>query len=431
MRPVSRQRETKVMASPSKFVALLLVAAAVSACTTKKVEPPAPSGPSELATSLSLSATPDTITQDGQSTSQITIYARDANGQPLRSLSLRADIMVNNVITDFGSLSIKNFATGNDGRAVTVYTAPKNVDSVDRQTRVTIAVTPVGGDARGDLARQVDIRLVPPGVVGGGLTTVPDFEFSPETPSQLETVLFNAADSDLDGKLIAYAWNFGDGSQGSGRATSHAYRDAGSYSVTLTVTDVTNATGSRSKTVQVGASELPVANFVFSPTEPGIGQEIVFNGSGSTATAPRSIVSYKWQFGTDRTATGMIVTKKYDTPGTYHVTLTVTDDAGNQGTASQEVEVGADSEGGLSARFTFSPVAPVPGGSVSFNATTSTSADPIVSYKWNFGDGASQTTASATTSHVFDDPGEYVVTLTITDNKGRKSTTTDNITVAP
>ena len=76
------------------------------------------------------------LTQDGQSTSQITIFARDANGQPLRSLSLRADIMVNDVITDFGSLSIKNFATGNDGRAVTVYTRAGAVDSVDRQTRV-------------------------------------------------------------------------------------------------------------------------------------------------------------------------------------------------------------------------------------------------------------------------------------------------------
>ena len=30
-----------------------------------------------------------------------------------------------------------------------------------------------------------------------------------------------------------------------------------------------------------------MANFVFSPTEPGIGEEIVFNGSGSTATPPR------------------------------------------------------------------------------------------------------------------------------------------------
>jgi len=419
------------MASPSKLVALMLVAAALGACTTKKVEPPAPSGPSELATSLTLSASPDTVTQDGQSTSQITIFARDANGQPIRSLALRADIKVNNVITDFGSLSAKDFATGSDGRAVTIYRAPKNVDSVDRQTRVTIAVTPVGGDARGDLAREVDIRLVPPGVVGGGLSDVPDFTISPETPSQLETVLFNAADPELDGKLIAYAWDFGDGSQASGRSASHAYREAGSYSVTLTVTDVTNATGSRSKSVQVGASALPVANFVFSPTEPGIGQEIVFNGSGSTVTAPRSIVSYKWQFGTSRTATGMIVTKKYDMPGTYNVTLTVTDDAGNEGTVSQEVEVGADSSGGLTARFAFSPTSPTAGSSVNFNAATSTSADPISSYTWNFGDGATTTTTSATTAHTFAATGEYVVTLTITDSKGRTSTASNNVTVGP
>jgi PKD repeat protein len=419
------------MASPSKLVALVLVAAAVGACTTKKIEPPAPSGPSELATSLTITASPTVLTQDGESTSQITIFARDANGQPIRSLALRADIMVNNVITDFGSLSAKDLATGGDGRAVTIYRAPKNVDSVDRQTRVTIAVTPASGDARADLARQVDIRLVPPGVVGGGLTDVPDFTISPATPSQLETVLFNAADPQLDGKLISYEWDFGDGSRGSGRSTSHAYRDAGSYSVTLTVTDVTNATGSRSKSVQVGASALPAANFVFSPTEPGVGQQIVFDGSSSTATPPRAIVSYKWQLGTGSSASGMIVTKKYDKPGTYNVTLTVTDDAGNQATSSQEVEVGEDSAGGLTARFTFSPTAPTPGVSVNFNATTSTSADPISSYKWNFGDGASSTTASATTAHTFAATGEYVVTLTITDSKGRTSTTTNNVTVGP
>lgn len=418
------------MTSFSRLASVVLVATAVSACTTKKVEPPAPSGPSELATSLTLSASPDVLTQDGQSTSQIVIFARDANAQPIRGLSLRVDIMVGGVVTDFGLLSAKNLSTGSDGRAVTVYTAPKNVDSVDRQTRVTISVTPLSGDARSDLPRQVDIRLVPPGVVGGGPTTVPDFSISPENPKQLETVLFNAADPLLDGKLISYVWDFGDGASASGRAASHSYRDAGTYSVTLTVTDATNATGSRSKSVQVGAGDLPVANFVFSPTEPGVGQEIVFNGSGSTVTAPRSIVSYKWQFGTTSTKTGMIVTKKYDTAGTYNVTLTVTDDAGNQGTTSQEVEVGKDSEGGLTARFTFSPISPTPGSSVNFNAATSTSADPIASYKWNFGDGGSLTTLSPTTSHAFANPGEYVVTLTITDTKGRTSTTTQNVTVA-
>jgi PKD repeat protein len=325
----------------SRFVTVVLVATAVGACTTKKIEPPAPSGPSELATSLTLSASPDTLTQDGKSTAEITIFARDANGQPIRNLSLRADIMVNNVVTDFGWLSAKNLSTGSDGRAVTTYTAPKNVDSVDRGTRVTIAVTPVGNDARGDLARQVDIRLVPPGTVGGGMTAVPDFVISPEAPKQLETVTFDASDSTLDARLTSYEWHFGDGAMGSGRFTSHQYDEAGVYSVTLTVTDSTGLTGSRSKSVLVAATDLPAADFVFSPAEPRVGDEVVFNGSGSTATAPRFIVEYKWQFGTvsGGSSTGMIAKKKYTVAGTYSVTLTVTDDAGNTNTVSKSVEV--------------------------------------------------------------------------------------------
>ena len=102
-----------------------------------------------------------------------------------------------------------------------------------------------------------------------------------------------------------------------------SYRDAGTFSVTLTVTDTGGSKGSRSKSVVVGTSGDPVAAFVFSPSDPGIGEDIVFNGSPSTAVSPRTIVSYDWQFGTGRSGSGMIVSKTYDTPGTYNVTLTV------------------------------------------------------------------------------------------------------------
>ena len=95
----------------SRLTGLVLATAVIGACTTKKVEPPAPSGPSELATSLSLSASPDVLSQDGRSTSQINVFARDANGQPLSNLALRAEITVNGVVTDFGRLSMKNFST--------------------------------------------------------------------------------------------------------------------------------------------------------------------------------------------------------------------------------------------------------------------------------------------------------------------------------
>ena len=417
------------MSSIVKFTAAASIAVVLGACTTKKTEPPAPSGPSEFGTSITLTASPDVLSQDGQSQSQITIVARDSNNQPIRNLALRADISVGGTVVDFGSLSQKNLATNNDGRAVVTYRAPGPVDNVDRLTMVTILVTPSSGDAAGTVARSVSIRLVPTGVVGGE-TPVPDFAVSPSAPSQLETVTFDASDDKLDATLIKYEWDFGDGSKGQGRVASHQFRDVGAYTVTLTVTDLAGLKGSRSKSVSVGSSGAPTANFVFSPASPGVGEEIAFNGSASTAVAPRAIVKYAWQFGTDRTGSGMIVFKKYDLAGTYNVTLTVTDDAGNEATTSQAVSVGTESPGGLSAKFTFSPTNPTPGTVVNFNASTSTSADPIVEYRWDFGNGTTAVRTTPTTTRSYTADGVYVVTLRIKDSKGRTAITTQTVTVA-
>jgi PKD repeat protein len=59
--------------------------------------------------------------------------------------------------------------------------------------------------------------------------------------------------SDPDGTISGYAWDFGDGASGTGRTASHTYAGAGSYAVTLTVTDNAGATGSVSHTVTVTA----------------------------------------------------------------------------------------------------------------------------------------------------------------------------------
>jgi PKD repeat protein len=63
-------------------------------------------------------------------------------------------------------------------------------------------------------------------------------------------VAFDGSSStDPDGTIASYAWDFGDTKTGSGVTTSHAYTTAGTYTVTLTVTDNGGLTGSDSATI--------------------------------------------------------------------------------------------------------------------------------------------------------------------------------------
>ncbi|HEX7085162.1 MAG TPA: PKD domain-containing protein [Vicinamibacterales bacterium] len=325
------------MASYSRVLVVVL-AALVAACTTKKTETPAPTGPSEMGLSLDVQATPDILTQDGRSEAQVVVTAYGPNGQPLPNVDLRLDLAVNHEFVDFGRISAKSLKTGGDGRAVAIYRTPEPSGNIDRETRVQVYATPVGTNYNGQIRRFAEIRVVPQGTIGGE-TMVPDFEFEPSSPVQLETVTFDASDPELDRQIVRYDWNFGDGGRATGRAVSHVFREAGTYSVVLTVTDFAGRTGSRAKSVTVEASDLPTASFVFSPSEPVAGQDVWFNGSGSSATPPRQIVKYDWVFGDGKKGSGMVVKTSYANPGKYNVTLTVTDDAGNTHTANQEVEV--------------------------------------------------------------------------------------------
>jgi PKD repeat protein len=76
------------------------------------------------------------------------------------------------------------------------------------------------------------------------------------------TASFDASGSSDDGTVASYAWNFGDGSTGTGVRPTHGYVAAGSYPVTLTVADDQGATGTVSHTVTVTSTPPPPAPFV-------------------------------------------------------------------------------------------------------------------------------------------------------------------------
>jgi PKD repeat protein len=152
---------------------------------------------------------------------------------------------------------------------------------------------------------------------------------------------FDGGDSyDPDGSLASFSWDFGDGNQGGSASTSHSYGSAGSYVVTLTVTDNAGATDSVETTVSVSGggadpNEPPVANF--SRTCDLL--SCSFNGTASY-DSDGQVVEYRWSFG-DGTSNvlGSRPTHTFPSGGTYLVTLRVTDDDGAATSKSTYVTV--------------------------------------------------------------------------------------------
>ena len=415
-------------------VAVLAAALFAGACTTKKQETPSLTGPSELSTSISMTVTPDVLTQDGASQSLVTITARDNNGQPFRNLSLRAQIAVNGVEVDFGTLSAKSLVTDANGRASLTFTAPAPPGGPAPATDVQIVVTPAGTDFGNASSRLVTIHVVP-----GGTTVPPRGSVTPlftaPAPNDNEPALFDASKStSTTGTIVQWLWNFGDGGTASGEIVQHTFRSPGTFGVTLTVIDSIGASNSITQNVVVGQGTLPTATFVTSPTSPIVGQQINFNAGQSRPAPTRTIRSYDWDFGDGASGSGVQTSHAYTTTGTFTVLLTVTDDAGRTATATQSITVG---NGQPTADFTFNPSAPRSGQQVTFDASSAQAAPgrTIVSFSWSFGDGGSGT--GQTVVHTFNLPAgstasqTFNVLLTVTDSAGRTSSTTKAITVNP
>jgi chitodextrinase len=321
----------------------------VAGCTTQKQTAPPLTGPSELGLSIGITATPDIITQDGQSQSAIVVTARDANSQVLSGITLRADLYVDGALTDFGTLSTKVVSTGSDGRATFSYRAPAPPPpSAQSDAYVQVVVTPVGTDYAGSYRRDVMIRLARPGIiVAPSDGPAANFIVSPSTPREDDDIFFDGSSS--TGNIASYTWNFGDGRSetNSGPTARHRYSLAGTYGVTLTVTDTLGRTQtSLSKDVKVGSVTDPTAAFAVSPTAPKAGENVFFNASASKPAAGRTIVEYRWDFGD---GTPLQVNNQpqaiHPFAGSatvtvnYVVVLTVKDDTGRTATVSNTVAV--------------------------------------------------------------------------------------------
>jgi trimeric autotransporter adhesin len=321
----------------TKRIFAMVAALAVTGCALDKETTPPLSGPSEIGLALAVTATPDIITQDGVSQATIRVVARDASSQLVPHLPLRAEILVEGTPVDIGFLSTKSTSTGSDGSVTLTYRSPAAPPpSQTSDTVVEIGVTPVGTNYTGVLQRTVSVRLARPGVIlPPNGTPTPRFFFSPASPATDDDVFFDgSASTDSDGTIVTYQWSFGDGrtETSSSPTTRHRYSLAGSYNVTLTVTDNRGLSAtSATQQVQVGLSADPTAVFVTSPAAPKANQNVGFNASASKAIPGRTITTYIWEFGDASpvvTTSNPITNHSFAAAGGYNVTLKVLDDTG-------------------------------------------------------------------------------------------------------
>lgn len=163
------------------------------------------------------------------------------------------------------------------------------------------------------------------------------------------SVAFGWSAQDEDGDALQYSWSFGDGGTGSGTAppASHVYRDDGSYTVSLTVSDGKAPPVTRTATVTI-ADVLPgVSLAATSPVSTETGNEIVLAATFTDPGQDDGPWSYTVNWGngastpvqlTSLPAT-VTLSHLYTTPYTGPVTVTVRDRQLVSGSAQQGVVV--------------------------------------------------------------------------------------------
>jgi enediyne biosynthesis protein E4 len=224
-----------------------------------------------------------------------------------------------------------------------------------------------------------------------------------------------SASRDPDGTLVAYFWDFGDGSSGQGVRVEHTYPNLGTYTATLTVVD--NDGGTHEDVVQVAivaANAPPFADAGPDRVADRV-RDVVLDGGGSRDPEGGSL-RYTWDLGDGTTAEGRVVAHRYATLGTFTVTLTVQDEAFATGTDTALVEV----------RNLLPTARPGPDAAVeglvalAFDGSASSDPEgPLAAHRWDFTDGASA--HGAVVQHAFATYGRHAATLTVTDQDGAQA----------
>lgn len=245
----------------------------------------------------------------------------------------------------------------------------------------------------------------------------PSAAFSAEPLTGTVPLVAAFTDASMPGTfpITSWQWDFGDGGGSTEQNPVHTYTAAGSYSVSLSIsTEAGSSIESKSNYINVMAP--PMADFDASPASGLAPLTVVFADASSAGSAP--ISAWWWDFGDGATATEQNPTHTYAEPGTYSVSLTVSNEIGSSTETKTEYITVTEAP---SSAFSAAPengTAPL---DVTFTDLSTPGSSPITGWLWVFGDGA--TSAEENPVHTYVNAGRYDVSLSVVSAVGSAITT--------
>ncbi|MFA5771701.1 MAG: PKD domain-containing protein [Thermoplasmata archaeon] len=260
-------------------------------------------------------------------------------------------------------------------------------------------------------------------------------------------ITFDASSSiDPNGDSLTYSWDFGDGTTGKGKTTTHAYASAKDYTATLVVKDsknnandfgasaslVSQLTSTKKTLTIMTGNKLPVISVMVGGANINKGYVLNFSkneridlDASKSSDPDGQVATVSWNMGDGSTAkTGKTLSYSYAADGNYSVVVKATDDKGG------------DTQFGFTIAIANKlPIAGVKAGdtdvnkndvlkfsineNITFDASNSTDLDgTIASISWNMGDGSAVETGQNVIHHAYSSEGSYPVIVKLTDDQG-------------
>ncbi|MEO1438055.1 MAG: PKD domain-containing protein, partial [Bacteroidota bacterium] len=244
-------------------------------------------------------------------------------------------------------------------------------------------------------------------------TPIADFSFSFDSCS-LDPVSFMDTSTPTDGAIVAWDWDFGDMMGTSDQQNpDHQYTDAGSYTVTLTITDEFFCTHTVSKVVDwFPGPIISISPSVVQGCEP---LEVFFENN----SFPIAGYITEWDLGDGTITSDPSPTHVYTEAGSYTVIFEQTSPTGCFSRDTFVNLITVDTLPIADFSFAFDSCAI---DVVMFSDSSSAEAGDIVSWNWNFGDNV--TSPNQSPEHLYPDSGNWPATLIVTNTAGCTDTIT-------